>query len=118
MAQYLLSVHGSEASPYATPEDMERAFREVGALNTRLQEEGAWVFAGGLLPASSAKVSRIRDGALLHTDGPYLESKEHIGGFWVIDVADDAAAMAWADLATAACQGAVEARPFQPMPDA
>jgi hypothetical protein len=118
MPQYLLSVHGSEDSPYTTPEDMERAFRDVDAFNRDVQAVGAWVFAGGLLPASTAKVTRSKDGALLHTDGPYLESKEHIGGFWIIDVANDAAAMSWADRATIACQGAVEVRPFQPIPDA
>ena len=117
MPQYLLSVHGSDGGNYPTPEDMERAFRDVGALNTDLQAAGVWVFAGGLMPASSATVVRQKDGALLHTDGPYLESKEHIGGFWVLSVADDAAALAWADKAAVACQGAVEVRPFQPEPE-
>lgn len=119
MPQFLLSVHGSEdVANYLTPEDMERAFRDVDALNTDLQATGAWVFAGGLLPASTAKVVRRKDGALLHTDGPFLESKEQIGGFWVIDVADETAALDWADRATDACQQPVEVRPFQPMPDA
>ncbi|MBK9740364.1 MAG: hypothetical protein IPO93_12820 [Actinobacteria bacterium] len=113
MPQYLLSVHGVEEGPYATPEDMERAFRDVGALNAEIRASGAWVFAGGLMPASTARVVRQSDGALLHTDGPYLEGKEHIGGFWVIEAADDSAAMSWADRATVACQGAVEVRPFQ-----
>ena len=55
----------------------------------------------------------LRDGALEHTDGPYLDSKEHIGGFWILDVVDVDAAQVWADRATIACQGAVEVRPFQ-----
>ena len=113
MPQYLLSVHGSEDSPYATPEDMERAFRDVDALNTELQEAGAWVFAGGLMPASTASVVREQDGALLRTDGPFLASKEHIGGFWVIEAADADAATAWAEKATVACKNPVEIRPFQ-----
>jgi len=117
MPQYLLSVHGGEGSPYATPEDMEQAFHDTGLLNDEMREHGAWVFAGGLHPASTAKVVRTKDGALLHTDGPYLEGKEHIGGFWVIEAADDDAAMGWADKATVACQGAVEVRPFQSMPE-
>jgi hypothetical protein len=116
MPQYLLSVHGGETSSYATAEEMERAFADVNALNGELQATGAWVFAGGLLPASSARVVRQRDGALLRTDGPYLEGKEHIGGFWVIEAADDEAAMLWADKATVACRGAVEVRPFQSVP--
>jgi hypothetical protein len=61
----------------------------------------------------TARVVREKDGALLHTDGPYLEGKEHIGGFWIIEAPDDDAAMAWADKATLACRGAVEVRPFQ-----
>jgi hypothetical protein len=60
---------------------MARAFRDVDALNQELREQGAWVFAGGLQPSSTARVVRSKDGALLHTDGPYLEGKEHIGGF-------------------------------------
>ncbi|HSN07308.1 MAG TPA: YciI family protein [Candidatus Angelobacter sp.] len=116
MTQYLLSVHGSEDSPYATEEDMQRAFADVDRLNAEMLASGAWVFAGGLQPASTASVVRVRDGAIDRTDGPYLESKEHIGGFWVIEAADDAAAIAWAERATVACQGAVEVRPFQEMP--
>jgi hypothetical protein len=116
MTQYLLSVHGSEDSPYATDEDMQRAFADVDRLNAEIQAAGAWVFAGGLLPASTASVVRVRDGALERTDGPYLESKEHIGGFWIIEAPDDAAAFAWAERATVACQGAVEVRPFQGIP--
>jgi hypothetical protein len=113
MPQYLLSVHGGEGGNYTTPEDMQRAFADVAALNGEIQAAGAWVFAGGLMPASSAKVVRESGGALLRTDGPYLEGKEHIGSFWVIEAADEAAAMAWAERATVACQGAVEVRPFQ-----
>jgi len=117
MPQYLLSVHGAEESNYATPEDMERAFRDVEVLNDELRQQGAWVFAGGLLPASTSKVVRSKNGALLHTDGPYLERKEHIGGFWIIEAANEDAAIRWADKATVACQGAVEVRPFQSMPE-
>jgi hypothetical protein len=116
MPQYLLSVHGGEASPYVTPEEMEQAFADVAVLNAEMQQKGAWVFGGGLLPASTARVVRQKDGAFLRTDGPYLEAKEHIGGFWVIEATDDASAMAWADKATVACRGAVEVRPFQREP--
>ena len=113
MPEYLLSVHNSGTSPYATEEDMQRAFHDVGVVNDDMRAQGVLIFAGGLAPASTAKVVRQRDTALQHTDGPYLEGKEHIGGFWIIDVGDDEAAMAWADRATVACQGAVEVRPFQ-----
>ena len=113
MPQFLLSVHGSDdVANYLTPEDMARAFRDVDALNTDLQATGAWVFAGGLLPASTAKVVRRKDGALLHTDGPFLESKEQIGGFWVIQAADLDEALALAARGSKACRGRVEVRPF------
>jgi hypothetical protein len=117
MPQYLLSVHNAGQSPYASDEEMQQAFADTGAVNDEMQASGAWVFAGGLMPASTAKVVRSSDGGLLHTDGPYLESKEHIGGFWIIDVADEAAAIAWAEKATVACRGAVEVRPFQGLPE-
>ncbi len=117
MPEYLLSVHNAGVSPYATDEEMQQAFADTGAFNESLRESGAWVFAGGLLPASTAKVVRADNGALQHTDGPYLESKEHIGGFWIIDVADDATAMALAERATVACRGAVEVRAFQGLPE-
>ncbi|MDP1877258.1 MAG: YciI family protein [Actinomycetota bacterium] len=113
MTQFLLSVHGTGESPYANPEEMERAFADTGVLNEEMRQSGVWVFAGGLMPASTASVVRVRDGVLQHTDGPYLESKEHIGGFWVIEAADEAEATTWAEKATVACRGDVEVRPFQ-----
>ncbi len=113
MPQYLLSVHGSEDGNGTNPEDMQRAYADVDAFNTELQASGAWVFAGGLQPASTASVVRVTDGAVVQTDGPYLESKEHIGGFWIVEVADDAAAAAWAEKGAVACQNPVEVRPFQ-----
>ena len=99
-------------------EEMQHAFEAVDALNTELMTSGAWVFAGGLMPSSTAKVVSSKNGVLQRTDGPYLESKEHIGGFWVIDVADEAAAMRLAEQCSAACMNPVEVRPFQPLPEA
>ena len=118
MPQYLLAVHGSEESPYASPEQMQQAFEAVDALNAELQASGAWVFAGGLMPASTAQVVRSKDGVIQRTDGPFLESKEHIGGFWVIDVADEAQALRLAEQCSIACMNPVEVRPFQPEPEA
>lgn len=83
MPQYLLSVHNGEESPYASEEEMQQAFADTGKVNEAMQAAGVWVFAGGLMPASTASVVRVRDGVLDHTDGPYLEAKEHIGGFWI-----------------------------------
>ncbi|HST81058.1 MAG TPA: YciI family protein [Kineosporiaceae bacterium] len=114
MTQYLLSVHGSEAG-YAeiSPEAMQRMFKQVDAFNSELQASGAWVFGGGLHPADTATVVNNTDGKLVTTDGPYLETKEHIGGFWIITAADLDAALALAAKASQACEGSVEVRPFQ-----
>lgn len=113
MPQYLLSVHSPEGGPYATDEGKERAWAGTGVVNAEMREAGVWVFAGGLHDASTARVVRGQDGALPHTDGPYLECKEHIGSFWIIETPGDDAAKAWPDKATLACRGAVEMRPFQ-----
>jgi hypothetical protein len=112
MKQYLLSVyHGENGSP--APEAMEKIVRDVDALNAELQAAGAWVFAGGLFPSSTATVLQALGGDVLVTDGPFIEAKEHIGGFWVIEAADLDAALEWGKKATRACAAAVEVRPFQ-----
>jgi hypothetical protein len=114
MTQYLLSVHGSEEEMGAMqPEEMQQAFEQVDRFNADLQAKGAWVFAGGLHPAATATVVKVVDGETVTTDGPYLESKEHIGGFWIIEAADLDAALEWARLGSIACMSPVEVRPFQ-----
>ena len=92
------------------------AFEQVDRFNAELQSAGTWVFAGGLLPASSATVVRAEGDQIVVTDGPFTESKEHIGGFWVIEAPDLDAALAWAAKATRACMEPVEVRPFQENP--
>ncbi len=117
MAQYLLSVHGSDTDP--VPDNVQDLYAAVDRFNTELQQSGSWVFAGGLHPARTATVvDATGSGDPIITDGPYLESKEHIGGFWVVDVPDLDAALELARKGSAACQGAVEVRPFQPEPEA
>ena len=117
MPQYLLSVHGPDEQ-YDTPlEDMQAAFEAVGAFNEKITANGQWVFGGGLERPSSATVVDNTAGQNLVTDGPYLEGKEWIGGFWVIEVPDLDAALALAAEASQACQGKVEVRPFQAEPD-
>lgn len=117
MKQYLLSVHGPEwdetTHGYPSQEDLEQAFRDVEAFNQKLREQGQWVFGGGLHTASTATVVRFENGRTITTDGPYLESKEHIGGFWVIAAPDLDAALKLAAEASEACKGPVEVRPFQ-----
>ncbi len=113
MTQYMLSVYMDENAEPPSPEDMEQAYKDVDALNERIKAEGAWVFAGGLHPSSTATVVREKDGDVLTTDGPFAEAKEHLGGFWVIEAPDLDAALAWAAKATVACRAPVEVRPFQ-----
>ena len=114
MAEYLLSVFMVEGEDaYASPEEMEQAYKDVDVFNAELQAEGLWVFAGGLQPADIATVVKVEDGETITSDGPFAETKEHVGGFWVINVPDLDAALAWAAKGAAACKGAVEVRPFQ-----
>jgi hypothetical protein len=114
MAQYLLSVWHDETYDldFSTPDALRRA-AQVGAVNEELQTAGAWVFAAGLHPASSATVVQAAGGDLSMTDGPYAESKEQMGGFWIIEAPDLDAALNWAKKAAAACEGPIEVRPVQ-----
>jgi hypothetical protein len=114
MAQYLLSVwHYSDYAVDFSGEEMQRVVAQVDRFNEQLQSSGAWVFAGGLHPASSATVVRSKDGEVSMTDGPFAETKEQMGGFWVIEAPDLDAALDWARKGAAACEGPVEVRPFQ-----
>jgi hypothetical protein len=113
MKQYLLSVHMVDDTPPPAPEEMQAIYQRMNELNAELQEAGAWVFAGGLHPPSTATVVRVHDGETLLTDGPFAEGKEHVGGFWVIKAPDLDAALSWAAKSTVACGQPVEVRPFQ-----
>jgi hypothetical protein len=112
MKQYLLSVYHPEGDELA-PADIAAVMRDVDALNSELRTAGAWVFAGGLHPSSTATVVRLEDGEVLITDGPFAEGKEHVGGFWVIKTPDLDSALEWGRKATRACTVPVEVRPFQ-----
>ena len=87
--------------------------RDVDALNDELKASGVWVFAGGLHPSSTATVVRLDGDEVLTTDGPFVEGKEHIGGFWVIKTRDLDEALWWGRKATRACLVPIEVRPFQ-----
>jgi hypothetical protein len=117
MTHYLLSVHGpaerNEFGNYGSKEEMEQAFADTGVFNDKLQAEGYWVFAGGLEAASTATVVDGQGDQPVITDGPYLESKEMIGGFWVIDAPDLDVALKLAAEGSKACRGKVEVRPFE-----
>jgi hypothetical protein len=114
MQQYLLSVQlVDDGTPPPSPEEMQPTYEAVAAFNERLQDAGAWVFAGGLHPPSTATVVRVQGGERLITDGPFAEGKEYIGGFWVIKAQDLDAALDWAAEGAEACGSAVEVRPFE-----
>jgi hypothetical protein len=117
MTQYLLSVHSDYDAPVAA-QDMEQSYKAVDVFNHELQNAGNWVFAGGLHPPSTATVVRVDGDQVLTTDGPYAETKEQLGGFWVIQAADLDAALAIAARSAKACGAPVEVRPFQEEPPA
>jgi hypothetical protein len=113
MTQYLMSVHMVEGQEMPAPESMQRMYAQVDVFNKKLQGQGSWVFGGGLHPANTATVVRSQNGEVLTSDGPFAESKEQLGGFWIIEAPDLDAALALAAEASAACEGPVEVRPFQ-----
>lgn len=113
MKQYMLAVHMVEGQEQPSEEEIQRAYKDVDAFNAEVMAEGSWVFGGGLHPPATATVVRVRDGEVVTTDGPFAETKEQLGGFWVIKAADLDAALAWAAKATRACAAPVEVRPFQ-----
>jgi len=114
MKHYLLSVcYPPEGQP-PTPEALEVIMRDVHAVNRDMKEANAWVFAGGLHPASSATVVQQRNDELLTLDGPFTEGKEYLGGLTIIRAPDLDAALGWARKLARAIPGVgIEVRPFQ-----
>ena len=111
MAQYLVAIHHPDN--YDPSLEGEAMHRDIDALNQEMIAADVRIFAGGLSPASSAKSLRAQpDGKVLITDGPYLETKEHIGGFWLLQAANLDEALAWGRKAAVACRAPVEVRAF------
>ena len=107
---YLVAIHRPEGYDGAAVED-EAMRSEISALNVEMINAGVRFFAGGLQPPSGAKSLRKQpNGKVLVTDGPYLETKEHIGGFWLLETADLDAALEWGRKAVDACRAPVEVR--------
>ena len=111
MAQYLVAMHH--------PDDFdpslvtESTVRDIDVLNEEMEAAGVRMFARGLAGASNAKSLRAQpNGKVLVTDGPYLETKEHVGGFWILKAASLDEALAWGRKAVVACRAPVEVRPF------
>jgi hypothetical protein len=113
MTQYMLSVHMVEGEDTPSEEEIQQMYKDVDVVNEEIKASGAWVFAGGLHPSDTATVVRVKDGEVLTTDGPFAETKEQLGGFWIVEVPDLDAALALASKATVACRAPIEVRPFQ-----
>ena len=115
MTEYMLAVHHDvdQPAPEMTPEEMQELFGIVDAFNAEMQGAGIWVFGGGLQPPDTATTVKAGTGDTLITDGPFAETKEHLGGFWIIEVPDLDVALSWAERASVACRETIEVRPFQ-----
>lgn len=112
MTEYLIAFNG-EWVPDLTDDDLREASRRVRALRAEMAAAGVLIFTGGLDPDAPAFSVDASSGTPLFTDGPFVESKEHLGGFAVVDVADEEAARLWAGKIAVACGWPQEVRPFQ-----
>ena len=114
MAQYLLSVHSVEGDVREpmTEEEMRQGFEQVGILEAEMKSAGAWLFGGRLHEPDTASVVRISNGEVMTTDGPFVESKEHLGGFYIIEADNLDAALAWASKVTRTINAPIEVRPL------
>jgi hypothetical protein len=111
MTQYLIAIHHPDN--YDPSLEGEAMGRDIDVLNEEMMAANVRIFAGGLRPASTAKSLQAQAGGkVLITDGPYIETKEHIGGFWVLETANLDEALAWGRKAAVACRAPVEVRPF------
>lgn len=117
MTQYLLSVHtsadsGVQPSEPMTPEQMQQSQQPMQALEEEMKTSGAWLFSGRLTEPDMATVVRVSAGDALTTDGPFVESKEHLAGFYIVNAADLDAALGWATKTAAIIGMPIEVRPF------
>jgi hypothetical protein len=116
MTQYLVAIHHpDDFEPFSEP---PQTYEDIAALNREMVKAGVRVFVGGLSSAREAKSIRVKAGKVLVTDGPYIETKEHIGGFWVLETTTEEEALDWGRKAAIACRAPVEVRPFNDAPSA
>jgi hypothetical protein len=114
MTQYLVAIH--HPNNYDPSTEDEAMHHDIDVLNEEMVAAGVRIFVGGLRPPSSAKSLRAQpNGKVLIIDGPYLETKELVGGFWVLEAADLEEALEWGRKAVIACRAPVEVRPFYSM---
>jgi hypothetical protein len=115
MTHYLLSVHSveGEAREPMTDEEMAQSHKQLGTLEQEMKSAGAWVYSGRLHGPDTATVVRVAGGEVVTTDGPFVESREHLGGFYIIQAADLDAALAWASRVTGVIRVPIEVLPFE-----
>lgn len=111
MKQYLLAVQFDETTPESPTERAEQMARTT-RVTDEIRAAGAWVFVGGLRPSHATTVVRPGNGTITMTDGPFAETKEQLGGFWVIQCDDLDQALSWAEKCALACGSPIEVRPF------
>ncbi len=112
MTQYLLSLYQGDG-PAPAPEFLAKIMADLDVVNRDMRAAGAWVFAAGLHPVESATVVKDRDGEAMITDGPYIEGKEHLGGFTIVEAPDLDAALGWAARMARATTLPIEVRPMR-----
>jgi hypothetical protein len=116
MSQYLLSVHNAADSDAPPAEPMRpEQFQQVLALEEEMRSAGAWLFSGRLTGPDVATVVRVSAGQVVTTDGPFVESKEHLAGFYIVEADDLDAALGWATKTSAIIGAPIEVRPFWAM---
>ena len=115
MSQYLLSTYAVEGEPAPdppSPEAMQAMMERIIAVEAEMESTGTFVFGGRLHGSDAATIVRMGDTGLILTDGPFVESKEHIAGFYIINADDLDAALAWAGRVSACVGRAIEVQPF------
>ena len=110
--RYMLAVQHDESAPPETEEEVLAQMARTGKVTDEMKAAGSWVFVGGLRPSHATTVVRPGNGTTTMTDGPFAETKEQLGGFWVIQVDDLDQALAWAEKCALACGQPIEVRPF------
>jgi hypothetical protein len=113
MKQYLLAVQYDESAPLPSEGEMRAQQARAAKVTADMQSAGSWVFAGGLLPSPATTVVRPGNGTTTMTDGPFAETKEQLGGFWVVRCEDLDQALSWAEQCALACGCPIEVRPFE-----
>ena len=110
----MLSTHTVDGAPREpmTTEEMQKSWQEINGLEAEMKSAGAWVFSARLHEPDTATVVRVSNGEVLTTDGPFVESKEHIGGFYIIEAPDLDAALRWAGKVSATIKSPIEVWPF------